>query len=343
MAVYSAPRWLHRTSLTIFCSLLVAFSLVMPIDSVVQAARSGKNALNTSVVVGAVVLTGIVFAVFATSRVLVHRSCIQDIPKRYIPITKHDILHSACRDEITKCIEFTHKSGKDLRTPMRKVVHDGLEPPPNPKFPGDDTIPPLLNYKTCLKVVADRFKFQGMFLNNLDANPRIGSTFSQYVREQFKSEDEALTRRVDEFIDLYEKIRYSDTPIRREEFLRYMDISLYFVDLSLIIGHEHPVNINELAYPASSKRTSVASSSKPGTISGECSDYNGSGDLIQNRNWTALQRTGSTGTVAIRIVSTQPPEEPEFYRNELQDASVSYIKGEHTPSSAGSYNSVIRR
>ncbi|SCU87105.1 LADA_0E02014g1_1 [Lachancea dasiensis] len=237
----STPRksrlntWLYRGSLAVLILLFVGFSVVMPIDAMAQASRSTNDALNTFIVVGAFVAFGVLSIIIALGRVIVHRSCLQDIPKQYLPIAPEDLPHKGSRNLLHRQMDRSHELAAIFKSPSEKIVHAGLSRP----FDNDEeaTLPPLLNYEDCIKIITSRFKYQGVFSNLMELNSPTGKTLADVVHELF-TESGKHPIEAAEYVDLYEHIRFSGDEITSNQFLRFMDLSLYLV-YALLRAHNY--------------------------------------------------------------------------------------------------------
>lgn len=109
--------WLYKASLFVSLILLIGFSVVLPIDSIAQASKSENNAFNTFIVVGALVVFGVFCIFIIIGRMLFHKSCLKDIPRRYIPITPADLPHRSSREAVLQNMERS----KELTILLKKT------------------------------------------------------------------------------------------------------------------------------------------------------------------------------------------------------------------------------
>ncbi|CEP61023.1 Dlt1p LALA0_S02e05006g [Lachancea lanzarotensis] len=242
MAVQAESRlstWFYRGSLVVLVLLFVGFSVVMPIDAMAQASRSNNDALNTFIVVGAFVVFGVLSIIIAAGRVFVQRSCLQEIPKRYLPFTPEDLPHRGSREFILRQMDHSHDLAEILKKPAGIVVHAGLSRPVHEnEEDGNVTLPSLLNYEESIKIITSRLKYQGAFFGLTELNPPIGHTFADVIHSLFTHTGQHPIEAT-EYVELYEQIRFSGQEITSEQFLRFMDLSLFLVDV-LLRMHQDP-------------------------------------------------------------------------------------------------------
>ncbi|AJS62865.1 Dlt1p [Saccharomyces cerevisiae YJM195] len=228
--------WLYKASLFVSLILLIGFSVVLPIDSIAQASKSENNAFNTFIVVGALVVFGVFCIFIIIGRMLFHKSCLKDIPRRYIPITPADLPHRSSREAVLQNMERSKELTILLKKPKDPVIHDGLEPPRRCDYPLDEKLfPEYLNYADCIKSLTDRLKYHGLFLNNLDVRMNLEDTFADVVNSQFVNHNanKIQLEKAKEFIDLYETIRFSGKDVTRDQFIKFVKFCLYFGEVSL--------------------------------------------------------------------------------------------------------------
>ncbi|SCU96942.1 LAME_0F17964g1_1 [Lachancea meyersii CBS 8951] len=307
--------WLYRGSLAVLVLLFVGFSVVMPIDAMAQASRSTNDALNTFIVVGAFVAFGVLSIIIAAGRVFVQRSCLQDIPKRYLPLTPEDLPHRGSRELVLRQMDRSYELAQIFKRPTEAVVHDGLSRPIDESDKNDHPIlPPLLNYEDSIKIITSRLKYQGVFCGLMELGPPIRYTFADVIHTLFTQTGQHSLEAA-EYIEIYEHIRFSGQEITSIQFLRFMDLSLFLVNVLLRI-HQHEQPESELLTP-------------------QPNDFDSSSeiDLLNVRDRTSethyLTTTNTNSTVARRV--TAKNSEQELRR--LHDA---------LPSEAESYESVVR-
>lgn len=242
--------FLYRSTFALFTLLLILFSAVLPIDTIAQAAESENNAFNTFIVVGALVVFVVVCVTLLVGRLLYYRSCLIDIPRRYLPITPADLPHEESRQFIMNSMERSKELSVLFNTPQEPVIHAGLEPPRRCDIPNYDKIfPEYLDYKAAMKSIRSKFKYTGVFLPVSETRADINETISDlmsynYIKNGCPNNDETVkTKR---FIQLYEYCTFSGEDVTREQFLEFVELYIYFADTtSPIRSNGNICNSNE--------------------------------------------------------------------------------------------------
>lgn len=314
--------WLYRGSLGITVLFLIGFSIVLPVDSIAQAFQSSNNALNTFIVIGALVAFCVVGLVIVIGRILFYRTCIQDIPRRYIPIAPGDLPHSGSRKLMLENMERSKDLSSLFKKPQHPVIHPGLEPPvrcDDPDF--EKLFPEYLNYSACIKSLADRLKYQGIFLNNLSIEMNLGDTVADVVRHQFMTDtsDKKQIENTQKFIDLYETMQYSGKEVSREQFMEFVSLTIYFVDISLTRDQKLPTlgklntrsqlefNFDDDVWDREISRAPTNFSVNPiQNLDSYYREYD-----FSPENIAYMRKTNSNSTVAIRTVSHEVPNTHE--------------------------------
>ncbi|GCE98242.1 defect at low temperature protein 1 [Zygosaccharomyces mellis] len=299
--------WIFRGIIGVALTFLVGFSIVLPVDCIVQAAESSNNALNTFIVVGALVAYGLVSIIIIVGRIIFCKSCIQDIPRQYLPITPNDLPHRGSRKMIMENMEKSKELSILFKKPKEPVIHPGLEPPSHCDDPHYEKLfPEYLNYRACIKSLSDRLKYQGIFLNNMNIDMKLGETFADVVRNQFIKNTRNKTQldNSKKFIYLYETIRYSGQEVTRQQFIEFVSLALYFVEVSLTRDDR------SLALGDLSSRSQLQFNFDNGTWENDASNYSFmndaysyGGDSYYPENINYLKRTNSTSTVARKVPS----------------------------------------
>lgn len=228
--------WLYRGSLVFAMLFLFGFSIVLPIDCIAQAAQSANTALNTFIVVGALVAFGVVCIIIVVGRVIFYKSCMRYIPRRYIPLSSADLPHASSRKMILENMDRSKDLSSLFKRPKDPVIHAGLEPPLRcDSLKEDKYFPEYLNYQSCIKSLADRLRYQGIFLNNMELDMRLDDTFSDAVRNQFMTDtdDKLQLENAQRFIDIYETVRFSGQEVTRTQFVDFVSLAIYLVDVSM--------------------------------------------------------------------------------------------------------------
>lgn len=208
-----------------------------------QASKSQNDALNTFIVVGAFVVFGVLCITITVGRIFVQRSCMQDIPKRYIPLVSEDMPHKGSRNLILKQMSRSQKLNNLFQKPKDHVIHDGVAPPiyahdVDGEVDTTEVLPAYLNYEESIKIITSRLKYQGVFTNIMTLDLERDDTFAEIVHSLFGN-NKKCGEEIEEYIDLYETIRFSGKEISQEQFLRFMDLSLYFVDIILTTNNDN--------------------------------------------------------------------------------------------------------
>ncbi|CCE89518.1 Dlt1p TDEL_0A01860 [Torulaspora delbrueckii] len=229
-------RWFYRGSLVFAMLFLIGFSIVLPIDCIAQAAQSSNNALNTFIVVGALVAFGVACIVIVVGRIIFYKSCRRYIPRRYIPISAADLPHKGSRKLILENMDRSKDLSALFKMPKDPVIHAGLEPPARCDNTKEEKFfPEYLNYQSCIKSLADRMRYQGVFLNNMELDMKLDETFSDVVRNQFMkdTDDEVQLQNAQRFIEIYETVRFSGQEVTRKQFVDFVSLAIYLVDVSM--------------------------------------------------------------------------------------------------------------
>ncbi|CCD26453.1 Dlt1p NDAI_0H02790 [Naumovozyma dairenensis CBS 421] len=331
--IIKIKSWLYKASLFISILLLIGFSSVLPIDSIAQASQSENNALNTFIVVGALVAFAVVCIISIVGRMYLHKSCLKDIPRRYVPITTADLPHAPSRENIIKNMERSKELTVLFKIPKDPVIHPGLEPPIRCDDPNIEKLfPEYLNYKVCVKSVTETLKYKGIFLNTYATDFNLNDSFSDLIYRQFI---EGNTRNYDQvqkaytFIDLYESFQFSNKEIARDDFVQFVNLSLYFHDI--LMGNDTSKqqkqtnkNLwNESFYheektPAAQTNNNDNNNNNQNSlphiiINNNDKDYNEPFDLTQNNSNYDLDYDDGTGAAA--------PDEMEYFPESQRNPS----------------------
>ncbi|AQZ09174.1 DLT1 (YMR126C) [Zygosaccharomyces parabailii] len=299
-------HWVYRGTAVVATIFLIGFSIVLPVDSIAQAAQSSNNAFNTFIVVGALVAFAVVSIAIIVARILFYRSCVQDIPRRYLPITPNDLPHRGSRKMIIENMEKTKELSVLFKRPKEPVIHPGLEPPERCDDPHIEKLfPDYLNYRSCIKNLSDRLKYQGVFLNNMNIDMELGETFADVVRNQFikNTQNKVQLDNANRFIDLYENIRYSGQEVTRQQFIDFVSLAIYFIEVSLTRDDKLP------ALGKLNTRSQLHFNFDNGTWGNNASNYSLAPDGYSNdgeyypESSNYLRKTTTNSTVARRIPS----------------------------------------
>lgn len=226
---------LYRSTFALFTLLLILFSAVLPIDSIAQAVESENNAFNTFIVVGALVVFVVICITLLVGRLLYYRSCLVDIPRRYLPITPADLPHDESRAYIMQSMERSKELTVLFSTPSDPVIHAGLEPPRRCDDPHVDKVfPEYLDYSAAIKAIRNKFKYSGMLLPASEYRANVDYTISDviyanYINSNHVNQEDVLKAK--EFIKVYEYCTFSGKDVTREKFQQFVELYIYFTDL----------------------------------------------------------------------------------------------------------------
>lgn len=225
----------YRSTFALFTLLLILFSAVLPIDSIAQAVESENNAFNTFIVVGALVVFVVICITLLVGRLLYYRSCLVDIPRRYLPITPADLPHDESRAYIMQSMERSKELTVMFNTPKDPVIHSGMEPPRRCDDPHVDKIlPEYLDYSAAIKAIRSKFKYSGMLLPASEYRADIECTISDIIYANYINNSHMNTEDVakaKEFIKIYEYCTFSGKAVTREQFQQFVELYIYFSDL----------------------------------------------------------------------------------------------------------------
>ncbi|CCF55480.1 hypothetical protein KAFR_0A00420 [Kazachstania africana CBS 2517] len=238
--------WLYRGTFFILIVFCVGFSSVMPIDAIVRATGSENNALNTFIVIGALVVFALVCVILMAGRILFHNSCLIDVPRRYLPITSADLPHEPSRKLILNNMERSKELSILFKKPKHHIIHPGLEPPVSCDIPGVDKLfPEYLNYGNCIKFITSRLKYNGVFLAISGLPFDLEDTFSDILYKHFIENNLNKTQvvKAKRFIEIYEQYRFGRGEITRKEFIEFVEHCIYFSDL-IMNSESYTTNAN---------------------------------------------------------------------------------------------------
>lgn len=235
LADFPKLRWfLTVFALLLLLLFLLGFSIVLPLDAIVQATQSDNDGFNTFIVVGAIAAFGVCVVSLFIGNIYRHRTLMKGVPKRYLPITPGDLPHNGSRNLVVDNMSRSKELSALFKKPKGPVTHPGLEPPARCDYPGiQKLLPEYLNYKICIKSVTDRLKYYGLFLNNANDDVAIAHTFTDIVKAQFivRNTNQFEIRRATMFMELYEILRFSGEEITRDQFLEFAENCIFFSDL----------------------------------------------------------------------------------------------------------------
>ena len=227
---------LYNASLAFLILLLICFALVLPIDNGIGAASSENDTLNIFIVIGAMVLFIIFYVPIFIGRILYYRSCLVDIPRRYLPITAADLPHEPSRTLVLKNMDRSKELGVLFKEPKGPVIHPGVEPPSSCDDPHIEKLfPEYLNYRSCLKVITNRLKYQGIFIDMLTKDMRPSDTFSDVIHELYIKGNSNINEvnQAKRLIHIHDLTCFSGKDITRDQLREFVELCIYFSDLNI--------------------------------------------------------------------------------------------------------------
>lgn len=208
--------WLYTSSFVIIMMILLAMSSVIPIDVIVLSKTNNSHLATNTVIILVICVVFLFFSsILHMFRLFYDKMLLQEIPKPYIPITENDIGFSASESielEMVKC-----KKILELAKPTGNISHPGLyhhsEFDVNPpEFPDN------LIYENVVKVIGQELKYNGTLTVS---NTRVLRLDNHYTLRELLHlyRDDPI---VENFLDLYEKLRFSGRPITCNEFKEFL-------------------------------------------------------------------------------------------------------------------------
>ena len=227
---------LYKASLAFLILLLICFALVLPIDNGIGAASSENDTFNIFIVIGAMVLFIIFYVPIFIGRILYYRSCLVDIPRRYLPITAADLPHEPSRKLVLKNMDRSKELGVLFKEPKGPVIHPGVEPPSSCDDPHTEKLfPEYLNYRSCIKVITNRLKYQGIFIDMLTRDMRPSDTFSDVIHELYIKGNSNINEvnQAKRLIHIHDLTCFSGKDITRDQLKEFVELCIYFSDLNI--------------------------------------------------------------------------------------------------------------
>jgi len=318
-------RWSYRSSLIFFIAFFGGFCAVVPIDSIVQASQSSNYALNTFVVVGALVLFVVTGIILATTRIYMQRSALQDIPKRYIPLDDGD-LPKECdvmiNENFAKC-EDIRSMALDTE---EEVKHPGLSGPKS------ELLPPSLSFDEVVRAIGDKLKWDGAIMGTETEVPKNASfrEIVAYLEEHRIATNFQLNR---DYVELYESLRFSGNLINEDKFIKFMQMSVEFVKVTRLnmgdsLDHRHQrrsYSVSQISRSTTdgfySKLSLPGNSNVPGADS-TVSNFN-NGSWLDPTTQEQTRTSGGSGLYQESFDPLQTEEENQRYHDMLQRVGTS--------------------
>lgn len=209
-------RWLYTSSFFIILGILLAMNSIIPIDVIILSKTNNSHLATNTVII---IVICVVFVFFSSIlhmfRLFYDKMLLQEIPKPYIPITANDIGYSASKSielEMIKC-----KKIFELAKPTGNISHPGLYHHSEfdinpPEFPDN------LIYENVVKVIGQELKYNGTLTVS---NTRILRLDNHYTLRELLHvyRNDPI---VENFLDLYENLRFSGRPITCNEFKEFL-------------------------------------------------------------------------------------------------------------------------
>lgn len=308
-------RWLYRSSLIFFIAFFAGFCAVVPIDSIVQASQSSNYALNTFVVVGALVLFGVTGIVLTTTRIYMQRSALQDIPKRYVPLDDGD-LPKECdvmiKENFANCEKIRSKALNTDDDGEEVIKHPGLSGPKS------ELLPPSLAFDEVVRAVGDKLKWGGALMGS-DTRVPPNSSFREivaYLEEHLIATDYKLNK---EYVELYEVLRFSGDLISEENFIKFMTLSIEFVKITRL----NMADESQLERIRRQYSESEASLNAPGLNGSEFYSKLSLPGALLSRSANHTNNGSTTASISQVDTNWLTNSRPTLQLNELQEPSQS--------------------
>lgn len=194
---------------------------VIPIDVIVLSKTNNSHLATNTVII---LVICIVFLFFSSLlhmfRLFYDKMLLQEIPKPYIPITENDIgfnSSSSIELEMRKC-----KKILDLAKPNGIISHPGLYYHNNQQSEFDNKnlqeFPNNLIYENVIKVIGQELKYNGTLTISNSRILRLDNHYSLRELLHVYRNDEI----VENFLNLYDKLRFSGKPITCNEFKEFL-------------------------------------------------------------------------------------------------------------------------
>lgn len=212
---HSGLLWLYTSSFVIIMMIILSMSSVLPIDVIVQSKTNNSHlATNTVIILVICVVFLVIASILHMFRLFYDNMLLQEIPKPYVPVTPDDIGHStnmAIEKEVIRC-----KKILEMAKPKGNISHPGLFH--QSEYNHEIELPDNLIYENVVKVIGQELKYNGTLTVSNDKVLRLDNHYT--LRELLHMYEDDKT--VAQFIDLYEKLRFSGEPITLEEFKDFL-------------------------------------------------------------------------------------------------------------------------
>lgn len=221
-------EWFYTASYFVFVVFLLALTSSLPIDVIVQSVANNVHLATNSIIVWTILLALVFFySVLHIVRLIFNKLVLQDIPKSYIPITKQDIGKKMSRIIDKEIIRS--KKLRELAKPKGQVVHLGMYHKSNLESGYekdlDMELPDNLIYENIVKIIGQEIKYNNTLTLNDNKVLHLSNkyTLREELRQVFRSGNSQLKpQKLEQFINVYEKLRYSGEPITLPEFKQFL-------------------------------------------------------------------------------------------------------------------------
>lgn len=209
-------RWLYASSFVIIIILILTMSSVLPIDVIVQSKTNNSHLATNTVIILVICVAFIIISVLAhTFRLFYNKMLLQDIPRPYIPITEDDIGKStsqAIELEMVNCQRI-----KRMAKPKGNIRHPGLYH--QSEDDQNDDLPDNLIYENVIRVIGQELKYNGTLTISDDQVLRLDNHYSLSELLNIYRTDSV----VNDFLLLYERLRFSGQPITCDDFKLFLE------------------------------------------------------------------------------------------------------------------------
>lgn len=211
-------QWLYTTSYVILMIAILTLSSVLPIDVIVQSKTNNSHLATNTVIILVVCVAFMVFSILIHMiRLFYNKILMQDIPKPYVPINENDIgkqTNHKINLEMIRCEKI-----KNLAMPKGNIKHPGLFHHSINNL--ENELPDNLIYENIIKVIGQELKYNGTLTISDEKVLQLNNFYS--LRELLLNKENFQNdKKLQYFLDLYEKLRFSGQPIECNEFKEFL-------------------------------------------------------------------------------------------------------------------------
>lgn len=207
--------WLYTSSFVIIMMIILSMSSVLPIDVIVLSKTNNSHLATNTVIILVICAVFIFFSsILHMFRLFYDKMLLQEIPKPYIPITENDIgsrTSEAIEEEMVRCREILERA-----KPKGNISHPGLYH--RSEGSTDVEFPDNLIYENVVKVIGQELKYNGTLTVSNDKILRLDNHYTLRELLSIFRNDQVVAN----FLDLYEKLRFSGEPVTSEEFKDFL-------------------------------------------------------------------------------------------------------------------------